>query len=260
MPVADARRRSRTASLHCSSDIRQSVARRFDPTNDIRQRKTIKQVVFRFCFSWGIPCASHAHEDCGCRWISRNYPLTIHDSPDDLKLSTFSGWACRRMERSAIVVLPRKREDAGRACSLPSLTINPPHCLSLPCRQRRFPRSIIRQTERAEHGAAARVSSPSTGYVGGQPRNSIGKACRMPAHSGWPAPDIYFDGRTQQWKDLPTTWITVKAYRGLSESICQSFKKRRTGHRDRRAGGGKLGGPERQATVETRHGSECGGA
>ena len=29
------------------------------------------------------------------------------------------------MERSAIVVLPRKREDAGRACSLPSLTINP---------------------------------------------------------------------------------------------------------------------------------------
>jgi len=35
----------------------------------------------------------------------------------------------------------------------------------------------------------------------------------------------YFDGRTQQWKDLPTTWITVKAYRGLSESICQSFKK-----------------------------------
>ena len=24
--------------------------------------------------------------------------------------------------------------------------------------------------------------------------------------------------------------------------------------------GGKLGGPERQATVETRHGSECGGA
>ena len=47
------RRRSRTASLHCSSDIRQSVARRFDPTNDIRQRKTIKQVVFRFLFFMG---------------------------------------------------------------------------------------------------------------------------------------------------------------------------------------------------------------
>lgn len=147
-----------------------------------------------------------------------------HDSPDDLKLSTFSGWACRRMERSAIVVLPRKREDAGRACSLPSLTINPPHCLSLPCRQRRFPRSIIRQTERAEHGAAA--GSPHHHGICGRPATQFNRE-GMPHASSFRLASTrhYFDGRTQQWKDLPTTWITVKAYRGLSESICQSFKK-----------------------------------
>ena len=37
---------------------------------------------------------------------------------------------------------------------------------------------------------SSRVSSPSRDMWAASPRNSIGKACRMPAHSGWPAPDI----------------------------------------------------------------------
>lgn len=64
-----------------------------------------------------------------------------------------------------------------------------------------------------------------TGYVGGQPTQFNREG--MPHASSFRLASTrhYFDGRTQQWKDLPTTWITVKAYRGLSESICQSFKK-----------------------------------
>lgn len=64
-----------------------------------------------------------------------------------------------------------------------------------------------------------------TGYVGGQPTQFNREG--MPHASSFRLASTrhYFDGRTQQWKDLPTTWITVKAYRGRSESICQSFKK-----------------------------------
>lgn len=64
-----------------------------------------------------------------------------------------------------------------------------------------------------------------TGYVGGNPTQFNREG--MPHASSFRLASTrrYFDGRTQQWKDLPTTWITVKAYRGLSESICQSFKK-----------------------------------
>lgn len=47
-----------------------------------------------------------------------------NDSPDDLKhIHILAG--LQRMERPAIVVLPRKREDAGKARSH-LLTINPP--------------------------------------------------------------------------------------------------------------------------------------
>ena len=64
-----------------------------------------------------------------------------------------------------------------------------------------------------------------TGYVGANPTQFNRED--MPHASSFRLASTrhYFDGRTQQWKDLPTTWITVKAYRGLSESICQSFKK-----------------------------------
>ena len=64
-----------------------------------------------------------------------------------------------------------------------------------------------------------------TGYVGSNPTqfNKDG----MPHASSFRMASTrrYFDNRTQQWKDLPTTWITVKAYRNLSENICQSLKK-----------------------------------
>ena len=64
-----------------------------------------------------------------------------------------------------------------------------------------------------------------TGYVGANPTqfNKDG----MPHASSFRMASTrrYFDNRTQQWKDLPTTWITVKAYRNLSENICQSLKK-----------------------------------
>lgn len=64
-----------------------------------------------------------------------------------------------------------------------------------------------------------------TGYVGANPTqfNRDG----MPHASSFRMASTrrYFDNRTQQWKDLPTTWITVKAYRNLSENICQSLKK-----------------------------------
>ncbi|ETY71026.1 single-stranded DNA-binding protein [Bifidobacterium moukalabense] len=64
-----------------------------------------------------------------------------------------------------------------------------------------------------------------TGYVGANPVpfNREG----MPHASSFRLASTrhYFDNRTQQWRDLPTTWITVKAYRTLSENICQSFKK-----------------------------------
>ena len=64
-----------------------------------------------------------------------------------------------------------------------------------------------------------------TGYVGGNPTQFNREG--MPHASSFRLASTrrYFDGRTQHWRDLPTTWITVKAYRGLSESICQSFKK-----------------------------------
>ena len=61
-----------------------------------------------------------------------------------------------------------------------------------------------------------------TGYVGANPTqfNKDG----MPHASSFRMASTrrYFDNRTQQWKDLPTTWVTVKAYRNLSETICQS--------------------------------------
>lgn len=64
-----------------------------------------------------------------------------------------------------------------------------------------------------------------TGYVGANPVpfNREG----MPHASSFRLASTrhYFDNRAQQWRDLPTTWITVKAYRTLSENICQSFKK-----------------------------------
>lgn len=71
---------------------------------------------------------------------------------------------------------------------------------------------------------SSRVSSPSRDMW--RPAHAI-QSGSMPHASSFRLASTrhYFDGRTQQWKDLPTTWITVKAYRGLSESICQSFKK-----------------------------------
>ncbi len=64
-----------------------------------------------------------------------------------------------------------------------------------------------------------------TGYVGANPVQFNREG--MPHASSFRLASTrrYFDNRTQQWRDLPTTWITVKAYRGLSENICQSLKK-----------------------------------
>lgn len=64
-----------------------------------------------------------------------------------------------------------------------------------------------------------------TGYVGGNPTQFNREGMPHASSFRMASTRRYFDGRTQQWRDLPTTWITVKAYRGLSESICQSFKK-----------------------------------
>lgn len=64
-----------------------------------------------------------------------------------------------------------------------------------------------------------------TGYVGANPVQFNREG--MPHASSFRLASTrhYFDNRTQQWRDLPTTWITVKAYRGLSENVCQSLKK-----------------------------------
>lgn len=35
----------------------------------------------------------------------------------------------------------------------------------------------------------------------------------------------YFDRKNQQWRDSPTTWITVRAFRGLAHNISRSLTK-----------------------------------
>lgn len=64
-----------------------------------------------------------------------------------------------------------------------------------------------------------------TGFVGNKPeqynKNGMPHASRFRLAST----RSYLDQRTQTWKDLPTTWITVKCYRNLSENVCQSLNK-----------------------------------
>jgi len=64
-----------------------------------------------------------------------------------------------------------------------------------------------------------------TGYVGANPVPFNKEGNPHASSFRLASTRRYFDGRTQQWRDLPTTWITVKSYRALSENICQSFKK-----------------------------------
>lgn len=79
-----------------------------------------------------------------------------------------------------------------------------------------------------------------TGYVGANPTqfNKDG----MPHASSFRMASTrrYFDNRTQQWKDLPTTWITVKAYRNLSEKHLPIVEERRTGYCSRFACHGNM--------------------
>jgi len=129
------------------------------------------------------------------------------------------------MVESGIVVLPRKRKEAERRAE--PLSRNP----FLRLRVAFAPSSVLSAApllpmrQKGPIMAQQQALITITGYVGANPTqfNKDG----MPHASSFRMASTrrYFDNRTQQWKDLPTTWITVKAYRNLSENICQSLKK-----------------------------------
>ncbi|KFI40336.1 single-stranded DNA-binding protein 1 [Bifidobacterium actinocoloniiforme DSM 22766] len=37
--------------------------------------------------------------------------------------------------------------------------------------------------------------------------------------------DGFYDARTQAWREFPTTWITVKAFKSLANNVLQSVRK-----------------------------------
>lgn len=55
----------------------------------------------------------------------------------------------------------------------------------------------------------------------------------------------YRDGGTGEWRNLPTTWITVKAFRTLASNARMSLHVGGGGDRDRRAQHGGMDDPER---------------
>ena len=62
------------------------------------------------------------------------------------------------------------------------------------------------------------------GYLGTNPKRfeangSTGCSFRLATTRG------YFDRRTQQWKESPTTWVSVRAFRVLAENILTSLYK-----------------------------------
>ncbi|MFT8330757.1 single-stranded DNA-binding protein [Bifidobacterium psychraerophilum] len=62
------------------------------------------------------------------------------------------------------------------------------------------------------------------GYVAKEPR-SIGEGGRTPMCTFRLASTrAYFDSKTHSWKDLATTWISVKAYRALATNIVASLR------------------------------------
>lgn len=64
-----------------------------------------------------------------------------------------------------------------------------------------------------------------TGFVGNKPEQYNKDGMPHASRFRLASTRSYLDQRTQTWKDLPTTWITVKSYRQLSENVCQSLNK-----------------------------------
>lgn len=130
------------------------------------------------------------------------------------------------MVESGIVGSTAETQGSGKACRTPlSQPISPTACCSRTFIGA-FRGPFYHQSDRKGRSwHNSKLSITITGYVGANPTqfNKDG----MPHASSFRMASTrrYFDNRTQQWKDLPTTWITVKAYRNLSENICQSLKK-----------------------------------
>lgn len=126
--------------------------------------------------------------------------------PKRRPLSTFAGCACASMVESGIVVLPRKRKEAERRAE--PLSRNP----FLRLRVAFAPSSVLSAApllpmrQKGPIMAQQQALITITGYVGANPTqfNKDG----MPHASSFRMASTrrYFDNRTQQWKDLPTTW------------------------------------------------------
>lgn len=63
------------------------------------------------------------------------------------------------------------------------------------------------------------------GFVGKDPKR-IGQDDSTPVCSlRLASSDGYYDTKTDTWKDLPTTWITVKAFKSLASNVLHSVHK-----------------------------------
>ena len=64
-----------------------------------------------------------------------------------------------------------------------------------------------------------------SGYVGAEPVN-FGRSENSPACSlRIASTQSYYRNDEQQWHELPTTWMTVKAYRTLASNVLKSVHK-----------------------------------
>ena len=63
-----------------------------------------------------------------------------------------------------------------------------------------------------------------TGYLGADPQQYGRNPSRLHARSDWD-PHARYQDRNGVWQQLPTTWLTVKAFRGLAANIMQSLHR-----------------------------------
>ncbi|MDN6271702.1 MAG: single-stranded DNA-binding protein [Bifidobacterium crudilactis] len=64
-----------------------------------------------------------------------------------------------------------------------------------------------------------------TGYVAKEPRR-VGDPGRTPlCVMRLASTRSYYDAKSQLWKELPTTWISVKAHRSLANNVLASVHK-----------------------------------
>ncbi|KFI72377.1 ssDNA-binding protein [Bifidobacterium minimum] len=64
-----------------------------------------------------------------------------------------------------------------------------------------------------------------TGFVGSEPSSFGREGGAMACSFRLGCTGRFFDARQGEWKDRPTVWVTVKAFRGLAANILMSVHK-----------------------------------